>query len=136
MKFAHILSLIIFGFVYLFSRDLAKSVDVGATVGFWISIVVTAIMLIIPLLITGGGAIAGGSAGGIFGGILGGLGGGLFSLVFFVVPIAFVLLSCFGYYFLDQWGKSGLEDQSAGIIGAVLLCISFLIVLLLSGSSN
>lgn len=136
MKFAHVMALLVLGIGYLVTKDLARSMDVAASWGFVISIIVFAIVLIFPLIFTGGGAIAGGSAGGGLGAILGGLGGGIASLVFFAVPIAFVLLSCFGYHFVNKWAISGLEDKAAGVTGGVLLGISFIVTFLRSSSSK
>ena len=134
MKFAHVMALLVFGLAYLFTQELAKSVDIAASWGFGISIIIFCFVFIWPLLITAGGGLAGGAAGGSAGGILGTLlgvlGGGALSILMFAIPIIFVLLSCFGYHFLDKWGASGLEDSTSGITGGVLLGVSLVVSLL------
>lgn len=141
MRFVHIITLFIFGLAYLFTQEIARSVDIAASWGFWISIIVFAFVMLWPILITSGGAIGGGSAGGSSGGSVGGIlgallgvfGGGLLSILLFITPIVFVLLSCLGYYFLGEWGASGLEDKASCIVGLIFLGFSLVVSLLKRG---
>jgi hypothetical protein len=127
MKFIHFVVLLIFGFVLLYTQNLARSVDIAASWGFVLSIVAFLLSMILPLIITGGGVFAGGHAGEFFGALFGGLAGALFSAIFFAIPIIFVIFACLGYHFINEWGISGFEDKSAGITGGVFLGISLLV---------
>jgi len=131
MKFAHIVAAIAFGISLAVSHgDIARGVETGANWGFWISVILGSIGIIILLalslfLIIAGG-IAAKDAVGPVGGIAASFGIGVFMTIVTVLGIASVVLAAVGYDGMRTWGTSGLADKAALVRGAVCLGISIL----------